>query len=137
MANYYASSRTNYFKVKDLEKFKNELKTFGDELDIYTDSGDRGLCIIDNLGDGFPSDYYNEESEDYHDIDWGDFFSRHLVENHVAVIMEAGAEKLRYINGYASAYTWDGRSTHISLEEIYDKAIAEFGSDIKITEAVY
>lgn len=22
MANYYASSRTNYFKVKDLEKFK-------------------------------------------------------------------------------------------------------------------
>ena len=35
MANYYASSRTNYFKVKDLEKFKNELTTFGGELDIY------------------------------------------------------------------------------------------------------
>jgi len=135
MANYYSTTRTNYFQVKNIKKFEDELYKFSENLEIHTN--EKGVCILDHLGEGFPSNYYNEENEDYLDIEWGDFFSKHLEKNYVAVIVESGAEKLRYVIGYASAYTWDGRSTHISLDDIYKKAIENFGSNIKITEAIY
>ena len=135
MANYYSTARTSYFQVKDIKKFEEELYAFNVSLEIETNG--KGVCLLDKQGEGFPSKYYDEETGLDIDIEWSDFFSKHLEKNHVAVIVEAGAEKLRYVIGNASAYTWDGRSTHISLDDIYKKAIVNFGSNIKITEAIY
>ena len=61
-----------------------------------------------------------------------------LVEGQVAVLMEVGSEKYRYVTGQTIAVRWDGRVVHLSLNDIYEKAAREFGVDVKsITPAEY
>lgn len=49
--------------------------------------------------------------------------------------MTTGAEKLRYLTGYAFALYADGRRLDVNLDDIYDKARAEFG--VQPTQASY
>jgi len=71
-------------------------------------------------------------------VDWSSMLAPHLVEGEVAVLMEVGAEKVRYASGWATAIAWDGRETIIDLHDIYAKAAAEFGVErTSITEATY
>ena len=124
MANYYASARSNYFKVKDIEAFKAEVNFSNLILDIQNDS----ICIL--FEEGIVNDYYNDATDDIIDIDWSDIFKRHLVENSVAIFMESGAEKLCFINGYAIAYSWTGEFVDLSLAEIYNRAKEKFGKTL-------
>jgi hypothetical protein len=48
--------------------------------------------------------------------------------------MESGAEKLRYIAGYAVAYNSKGETVSLNLDDIYDKA-KSLGTNI--TTATY
>ena len=122
MANYYATARTNYFAVKDVDAFKKELKNYS--VDVIEDVKD-GVTLygfIDDNDGGFPSEYWDDSLEDDRTINWEDFFNRHLADDSVAVMVEVGAEKHRYLNGYAVAYNNKGETAEISLDEIYVKA---------------
>lgn len=137
MANYYASARTNYFAVTDLEAFKAELESKTSSVEVVSKEED-GLTLVallgsDDDGAGFPFEYEDEDGE-YVELDWAEIFKAHLEDGWVAIIMESGAEKLRYIAGYAVAYNSKGETVAINLDQIYEKA-KSLGSNI--TEATY
>jgi len=107
MSNYYGNFRSNYFSVKNLEKFKKELKKWvsssseGNDYDVWDGEGNNKgkialggycsiLCKLDDSAD-------NGISEE----DFSEFIQKHL-DNDVAIIQEVGNDKLKYL----AAYTW-------------------------------
>ena len=122
MSNYYGVVRTNYFHVKDEEKFRALMaKTAGDEdgIELWDD-------VID--GDGNPmfgfgvyggiSGVLNDEDE--YDDDSYDRFIDELVEcvadDDAILIFEAGHEKLCYVGGGVTIITSKGVE-YINLED--------------------
>ena len=137
MANYYESARSNYFKVKDIEAFEKELEMVKSlevsKSESHNDQRRDYVCLLSDNENGFPFDYYDESLEDYVEIDWEGIFARHLKDDSVAIIIGAGAEKLRYIRGYAYAFNNKGETRFLSLDDIYEMA-KPLGSDIQKAE---
>lgn len=125
MAKFTGAARSNYFKVKDAELFKEwvlsipSLSIFKGEgkqdglFAIYSDCPDTGC---------WPSGCFDEV-----EIDLAVDLSVHLAEGQIAVLMEAGAERLRYLAGYAVAVNWKGETEYLNLNQIYDLAEKRFG----------
>ena len=135
MANYYETARSNYFLVKDVDAFKAELdgSGLGIEVQQVGELTQVGLFAdTDQTGAFFG--FYDHDNFESIELDWEGIFKRHLVDNQVAIIMGAGSENLRYINGWAEAYNNKGEKRVINLGSIYDLA-KELGSEI--TKAEY
>ena len=134
MANYYASARSNYFQVKDSKVFEEWVDSIPG-LGIFTKQGDSATlyAICDNGGDacGWPS--YDHEND--REIDLAEELAEHLAEGQVAVLIEVGAEKLRYLSGHAVAVNWKGEVEWLNLNRIYDLAEERWG--IRPTAAEY
>jgi len=158
MADWYGSSRSNYFKVKDVEKFKefldkwwvqfieherevtcpgcvkclggnpnnkckHYLKRYAGECEGYKVKQNLVGFLGDNDKGGLPSFYEDEKTGKEYDFD--DFLkelSTHLEDGWVAVMKEVGAEKLRYITGFALAINSKGETERVTLEDLYEKA---------------
>jgi hypothetical protein len=131
MANYYESARSNYFLVKDVDAFKADLN--GSGLGIQGNNDNPNQVALFATEDGFPSEIYDEDSFEGVEIVWEDIFEKHLLDDEVVIIMGAGAEKLRYVNGWAVAYNNKRESKVVSLHDIYDLA-KELGSEITRAE---
>lgn len=132
MANYYADARSNYFRVKDEQAFRDALAPY--EVEIVKRNAVE-YALLANGGDcnGWPSWSVNEQDEDV-EIDFPALVAEHLADGEVAIFMEAGAEKLRYIVGQAIAINANGETRVVDLTDIYNLA-AELGS--RITPARY
>ena len=138
MANYYGSARTNYFRVKDVDAFNKWIEQFsGLEKIVHETQGTVGVLF----DDGVPNCRWETEKDadgNEHDVDvevdFMEELAAHLADNEVAILQEAGAEKLRYINGYAIAINNKKEVRSINLDGIYDLA-KELGSNI--TKAEY
>lgn len=131
MADWYGAARSNYFKVKDLDAFKAALAAKGmtDTLKIATDDNQPGKIALlseDDKG-GWPSSYYDEDEDDFPEFDVAELVAPHLVDGEVAVFMESGAEKLRYVSGHAIAINSQGERREIDLNDIYDLATKQLG----------
>lgn len=135
MANYYENARTNYFKVKDESKFKDFLATL-DGLETYSDKEGRH-CILFDYESGVPSSKYNEETDDYDEFDFLGELSEHLTDGSIAIVMGSGAEKLRYVTGYAEAINSKGERVSVNIDSIYDLAKQKFGEGKEVTPAQY
>lgn len=127
MANWVGISRSNYFHVKDVEAFSKFVACTG--IDAFSD--DQGRYAVAAEVDGFwPSSIfkcYEDETEDYEDIDFVDELATHLADGEVAVLMTAGAEKLRYVTGYAIAVKNDGSTITVDINNIYDNVLDAWG----------
>ncbi len=132
MANYIAAARSNYFAVTDRAAFDAAIARFGDLSVVENEYGeDKTLVgVLANEGDGagWPLSYTNDEDESV-EADLAAVIAEHLAPGHVAVLMEAGAEKLRYIHGNAVAINSDGERRSIDLREIYQLG-RELGSHV-------
>lgn len=140
--NEYTTVITGQIKVGDTLVFESTFthqsdeecdeSTLKEEAEIYFKALPEwveGASLTLEIGD---------TDQDETEIDWVNILTEHLAEGEVAILMEAGAEKLRYITGWAQAISWDGRVNTVSLDDIYAKAAAEFGVDIdSITRAAY
>lgn len=116
MANYCCSIRTNYFHVKDPDKFKKFMENVvacEDTVDVWEETNKYGEtvfgfgCYSPILGIGSE---YNEDNDDF-DYNYDDFVTglSSLVANDDAIIiLESGNEKLRYIVGSATIITSKG-----------------------------
>ncbi|MDD2741240.1 MAG: hypothetical protein PHV02_03145 [Rhodocyclaceae bacterium] len=128
MANFTGSARSNYFRVKDVENFKSwalNISNIGfwekeGTFAIYSDDPDTGC---------WPSSALNPETDDHEEIDLVAELADHLQDGEVAVLMQAGAEKLRYIGAYATAVNHKGETVDVSLNQIYQLAMDKFGVD--------
>lgn len=144
MANYYTQCRTNYFKVKDIEKFKSWLTEWhwdivyiskvdtahGELSGFYIFNSDVSLCFSEKL----PLVSFDEEGEQV-DVP-GDFlkeFAAHLEDDWVAIYMEIGNENIRFLTGVAIAINSKGQVNEINIEDIYDLA-KDLGSNMTPVE---
>jgi len=136
MANYYGSARSNYFKVKDEAAFKEAMDELPD-IEVHG-SPEKGFCVLVANGDsgGWPSYVFDEDYNDI-EIDVPSIVSEHLLDDEVAIFMESGAEKLRYIVGYAEAINNKGERESISLNGIYELAAGLTDKPENITQAEY
>lgn len=140
MANYYATARSNYFAVKDEMTFRQWAEFAGlkvldpDHKDKSAD-GIRRYAIAPDTGDdsGWPGHRENGETGEFDEVDVPRELAAHLREGEVAVLMEVGSEKLRYLRGYATAVNSDGKTASMSLEGIYRLA-AKLGTHITRAE---
>ncbi len=89
----------------------------------------------DRTDDGSWPSYDLENDKD---IDFQGELVGHLLEGQVAVLMSAGADKLRYISGSAVAVNHEGHAVTVSLDDIYATAASYFGvTEKEITLAEY
>lgn len=137
MANYYATSRSNYFKVKDEAAFIAAMEKLNSLEVIHNSEGKIGIMVNDDCG-AWPSFVYDEDSgEDEREVDIAEEVAEHLAEGEVAIFMTAGAEKNRYIVGYAECINWKFDRHAISLENIYDIAAGMTTKAEAITSCEY
>jgi hypothetical protein len=136
MANYYATARSNYFRVKDGTVFEAWCRTLDLEFwtKHYEDVGDCYAISADTGGSGAWPDYDSEHDREF---DLTAELAKHLDPRDIAVLMEVGSEKLRYLIGVAIAVHHSGRAIRIDLDEIYDRAIGAFGANLIVTDATY
>lgn len=116
MANYICATRSNYFHVKDPDSFREifpHVRGDEDRVDLWEEKDDNGNpvfgfgCYGGILG-------YVEGDEDDEDIEaddaYDDFIKKlqqSVTEDDAIIIMESGAEKLRYVTGYTTVITWN------------------------------
>ena len=130
MANYYASARTSYAKMRDDEDFLSWAETSPDSEIITQESEEHGTLygfLFGTLGDsgGIPNWRYVDD-QDY-DLDFHMEIQPHLATGWSITIMEAGAEKLRYISGHAAVVTPTSVKT-VNLCSWVDEALKRLGN---------
>ena len=127
MADFYSQGRTNYFLVIDGEAFETEIQKLGEGVGrpIHLIKDDRGYCLL--FEEGIPTYFYNEETGEESDVDMEYVIREHLADGSVCVMMETGAEKLRYLSGWSIAFNNKGDTKVIDLNHIYD-GLESFGT---------
>lgn len=88
---------------------------------IEDDEGRVGLLSEGEFG-GWPSLRDGDETDEEEEIDVFQGVAAHLQEGSVAIFIEVGAEKLRYLTGHAIAVNSKGQTAEVRLSEIYDLA---------------
>jgi hypothetical protein len=136
MASWYGTARSNYFRVKDKDAFLKWADGRG--LGVFKNEESRGLFAIyggESTGDGsWPS--YDVEADT--EIDLVAELAEHLPKGQIAVLMEIGAEKMRYLTGVAIAVNHRGRVVELTLRDIYRKASRAFRvAESEISQASY
>ena len=141
MANYYSACRTNYFKVKDAEEFLKVMETIPNIEVIHEPEGAKyaGKFVIlgdDPDGGDWPCYSYDQDTGEETEIDITKIISEHLIDGEVAIFMDAGAEKLRYVAGSAFAINNKGESKSLRLWDIYDMAreLTDRPKDVTLAE---
>lgn len=143
MANWYGTSRSNYFRVKDDAAFKAWVESAPDSIrasagDAQDGQGDMWAIFSETEYGDWPSTRYDEEKDD--EIEWDIMaeLAPHLADGEVAVLMSIGAEKERYVTGWAGAVNSEGKQVGVNLNDVYALAAKEFGVvESKITRAQY
>ena len=107
MADYCAFARSNYFAVHDTAKLAEDLP---DGLTIVSDDTGRVAVLADNTESGWPASVLDEDTDEDVDVDVAAIIATHLRAGHVAVLVEIGWEKLRYLAGRAVAVNVAGES---------------------------
>lgn len=136
MAQYMGAFRSNTFRVKDEEAFREFMETVQCEDDLHVWRTDDGAVGFAGYGD-LPT-LCGEDDEDGNAQELAPILATHLAEGEVCIMEGAGHEKLRYVNAVAVAVLWDGRTTSLTFSDLRDRVAKEFQVDMsKVTEAVY
>lgn len=137
MSNWYGTARSNYFAVKDMDAFLAWAEALS--LEVLNDNEMPTLVAIapatsTDTGDWPSHRFIDVEDENVEDpdetedeVDIVQELAAHLADGQVAVLISAGAEKLRYVTGHAVAFDNTGKAVEISLSQIYTLAFDTFG----------
>lgn len=79
------------------------------------------MILISRAEGGWTTVGFDETNEEI-ELDLPAVVAEHLVDGDVAVLMECGSEKLRYLTGYATAVNAAGETKQITLDDIYELA---------------
>jgi hypothetical protein len=125
--------------VKDKEAFQALLRRFGSAVEMIEDDKDKGRVGF-LAGDGLPSERVVTDAdgmEEYVEVDFVDELAVHLADHEVAIMMETGYEKMRYLVGYAIAVNNKKERREIGLAQIYELAKQLTQKPKRITRAEY
>jgi hypothetical protein len=134
MANYSCAARTNYFRVKDVAAFRNWAERR--EIEVHAKEGDSERFCLSPGSSTDAGDFPSMDEHTTEDIDFLAELAPHLHPDSVAILMEAGSEKLRYLSAFAVAINAAGERVDVSLEDIYHLAAEKFPGK-EITRAEY
>jgi hypothetical protein len=120
MSSYEAMASSNYFRVRDLRRFRTAVAATRLPLRIESaiEGGDILLRLTCEAADGWPK----RTADGWYDFDVADFVAPHLADGWVAIFEEIGHETSRYVNGYAVAVNNLGQKREVGLYEINDLA---------------
>lgn len=140
MANYCCMARSNYFKVKDIEKFKDFCAHCGLEFMskkiTFNERNKKEEMVGFICGEnGIPNERLAENDE-WIEIDFLEELSHFLEKRQVAIIQEIGWEKMRYLVGSAVAVNDEGEIVSLSIDQIYDMAMKTFNVK-NLTDCTY
>lgn len=133
MANYDAKCRTNYFRVKDPDAFRELLKRLSD-IGIECQDDERGFVLLCDEGP-WPQSMEDPDTGEDVDFDVVDFVSEHLPDGEVAIFQEAGGEKLCYLTGFSIAVNSKGERLSVDMNDIMRLVKETWG--IKPTDCSY
>lgn len=123
MANYTAYFRSNYFAVKDVARFQAFCHAFQLELVTTTENSQTLYGFLNERNEGgLPVTRYNEATDDWEEADLMGELATHLVDGYVAIVMEVGFEKMRYLIGMGYAVNARGEMMEVDLDEIYERS---------------
>jgi hypothetical protein len=112
MANWYGSGRSNYVRIKDREAFLR----WADSLpDVEVVDKDDTFALL-ATGEGCWPSFRGDDKEE---LDLATEIAAHLAEGEVFIFQEVGAEKLRYLTGWAKAVNSSGETLEVSIDDIY------------------
>ena len=120
--NYECTARSNYFRVQDEAAFRAWARTRDLHLTETVVGGELSLMMEPRDDGGWPSHWYNVETNEGGECDIPQELARHLHPEDVAVLMEAGHEGHRHVAGMALAVNAQGETRIISLADIYERA---------------
>lgn len=125
MADFYATSRSNYVLVKNVDAAIASLKNY--DIPIHRHPTNKNAIMLAGCeADGtFSFSYTDDETNENVHLDLPEWASTHLVEGQVLVMVSAGAEKLRYISAWAEAYTWKGEIVTVDLLDVLFSKVYE------------
>lgn len=126
MADYQGAARSNFFRVKDLNGLRASAERFGLVVQGHPAQPDYVMLYPTSDDGGWPS-WQVEGEETGNDVAFDpiEHICPYLAEGQVVILIEAGAEKLNYVSGWAGAYTWDGRHIKLALLDIYERVVTE------------
>ena len=124
MADFFATSRSNYVLVKDVQAAIESLKHY--DIPIHRHPTNNSAIMLAGCGSSgeFSSSYVDDNGEDIY-LDLAEWSAAHLADNQVLVLVSVGAEKLRYVSAWAEAYTWKGEVVTVDLLDTLFKKIYE------------
>lgn len=131
MANWYGAARTNYVHITDLAALKKSLDGFELEIEagVANEEGMYALFAATEYG-GFARERWTDDADEAEEFDFIGHVMPYVADGDVLIVMESGAEKLRYITGDAYAYIRRGSKierTSLHLSDIYTTAADAFG----------
>lgn len=112
MADYICAVRTNYFRVKDEEKFRefaSKIHSVDNDFEIWEKKDVNGKtmfgfgCCSRLIGVIPEGDYTEDPDDSYCEFIAG--LQENVAEDDAVIIYEVGREKLRYLGGYARVIT--------------------------------
>lgn len=141
MSNYMAKARTNYFGVKNAEALKTELRRYGIDpqpwsavqtgADFIFDDETAGKVAFfcdgtwpsleeDAVADRLEADVDEQVPQDH--IDLPALVAAHIEDGQVAIFMDIGSEKMRYLGATAVAVNAADDRRIVDLQDIYGLA---------------
>jgi len=135
MANYESYGRSSYFRVKDPAAFVALCAKY--EWQPISDSAHPELVgFLCEGEEAFPSSRFNEVTGDYAEVDCLEELAALLAEGWAVECREIGYDKMRYLTGWTTIITWDGRRYRVSLDDAAAAAQAVLGA-MQITAPEY
>ena len=146
MANYCCTIRTNYFHVKDEEKFRKLMeRAYGceDSIDLWEEKDEEGKIVFGFGCYGGIAGIRNaleDENEDVDETGYDEFIDglqECVAEDDAIIVMESGNEKLRYLVGSAAVITNHGYE-YLEISDIASRKASEMlGNPDWKTECCY
>ncbi|MFZ2657676.1 MAG: hypothetical protein WAX69_22270 [Victivallales bacterium] len=135
MSSYYGYARSNYFRVRNVGKFKAAVKN----CDVRVEPGrdkDKGKVALLSTGEsGWSSSYWDDRKQDDIEFEITDIVAAHLKPGEVAIFVSVGWENMQYLAGYAVAVNSKKERVQVSLDDIYrHPRVLALGSNITRAE---
>lgn len=137
MANWQGAARSNYVRVTDVDALRAEMEPW--DISVQEGSGKEAgkFCLLCETGDGgWPSSREVDDDEGdigndgFVEFDFGEHVMPLVAEGEVLIVMEAGAEKPRYITSWSGAFVRTGddvKAIYVNIDRIYEMVRNEFG----------
>lgn len=134
MANYCCTIRTNYFHVKDEEKFRALMyRVYGceDNIELWQERDANGNTVFGFGVYGGISGLRNagaDEDDEYDESSYDEFIDglqECVADDDAIIILEAGNEKMRYIIGAATIIT-SSKFAYLDITDLAKQKASEF-----------